>query len=146
MIKRTILQEQGASGMKGSGAEKMSREEIIRYNKDFLMNLTTSPMKEIDVTQQRLRRAFGSIVGAYIGDAIGAYLEFKKKDHISDEMLDNAFNFKGIAVMGSVSGQITDDSEMAMCILHGLTPGESETVRLAGNDKVGSYSLNLDKI
>lgn len=44
--------------------------------------------------------------------------------------------------MGVLPGQITDDSEMAMCILHGLT--DSETFVNAEQDK--AKVLNLDGI
>jgi hypothetical protein len=45
-------------------------------------------------------------------------------------------------------GQITDDSEMAMCIMHGVTTWESEQMKLAREvvAQPEGASLNLDRI
>ena len=63
--------------------------------------------------------SLGSIMGAFIGDAAGAVLEFCMSK-INEEGVENALTFPGGGVMRVEPGQITDDSEMAMCILHGL--------------------------
>ena len=63
--------------------------------------------------------SLGSIMGAFIGDAAGAVLEFCSTK-INEKGVDYALTFPGGGAMGVAPGQITDDSEMAMCILHGL--------------------------
>ena len=60
----------------------------------------------------------GCVFGAFIGDAAGAVLEFQHT--ITDEMVNDALKFTGGGKMRIGAYQITDDSEMAMCILHGL--------------------------
>ncbi len=72
----------------------------------------------------------GCVFGAFIGDAAGAVLEFE--NNITDQMVENAMKFPGGGYWRVGAYQITDDSEMAMCILHGL------------QDK--GAPLNLDKI
>lgn len=61
---------------------------------------------------------FGSIIGAFVGDAAGAVLEFM--DVVTDAHVDEALLFQGGGVFKVGPGQITDDSEMAMCLLHGI--------------------------
>ncbi len=63
-------------------------------------------------------KVFGSVLGAFIGDAIGAYLEFAYG--ITDETIEEAFKLEGGGRLNVGPGQITDDSEMAMCLLHSL--------------------------
>jgi ADP-ribosyl-[dinitrogen reductase] hydrolase len=86
--------------------------------------------------------AFGSVLGAFIGDAIGAYLEFA--GYISNEMLEEAFLLQGGGRLDVGPGQITDDSEMAMCLLHSLTSQEKENMKTL---KVGIKSiLDLNEV
>ena len=62
---------------------------------------------------------FGCVIGAFVGDAAGAVLEFM--DHrVKPEDVVEALKFPGGGVWRVGPGQITDDSEMAMCILHGI--------------------------
>jgi ADP-ribosyl-[dinitrogen reductase] hydrolase len=40
-------------------------------------------------------RAIGCVLGAFVGDAAGAVLEFMKKEDISPEKVDNALKMNG---------------------------------------------------
>ena len=71
----------------------------------------------------QVSRVFGSVIGAFIGDAIGAYLEFSSD--VTDEMVQQAFKIQGGGPWNVGPGQVTDDSEMAMCILQGLSSHSS---------------------
>lgn len=68
-------------------------------------------------------RAVGSIVGAFIGDACGAYLEFYggmddySMRQPSEEHLDAAMDMPGGGFHRVAAGQVTDDCEMMQCIL-----------------------------
>ena len=55
-------------------------------------------------------QSLSCIFGAFLGDAIGAYCEFKpaSKDNIK-------YIFCGNPLFGDSPGQVTDDSEMAIC-------------------------------
>lgn len=66
-----------------------------------------------------MRRAFGAIVGAFVGDASGAPLEFLSLEDMRNN-LPEALKFNGGGRMNMGNGQVTDDSEMAMCILQAL--------------------------
>ncbi|CDW73890.1 UNKNOWN [Stylonychia lemnae] len=79
----------------------------------------------------------GCIIGAYVGDASGGVLEFMKS--ITKEQVKNALTFPGGGAMGLGKGQITDDSEMAQCILHGILESQREKL-----DK--TLILDLDNI
>ena len=75
-------------------------------------------------------RALGSVLGAFVGDAAGAVLEFLKLQDIKDIDVENALLMKGGGVMGMGKGQVTDDSEMAMCLVNALTEEDIQTLNL----------------
>ena len=62
--------------------------------------------------------AYGCIIGAFVGDAAGAVLEFRRK--ISEEDVQKALTFPGGGNLDVSPGQITDDSEMAISLLRGI--------------------------
>ena len=88
-------------------------------------------------------RAQGSVFGAFIGDAAGSYVEFMRKSNISAGMVKQAMALGGGGPFRLGPGQITDDSEMAMGILHGLVPN-SEVIRGSPQDVKVSAPLPLD--
>lgn len=61
-------------------------------------------------------RAYGCILGAFIGDACGSYNEFERKI-CSDKKMDKCMQMNGGGPFGLAGGQITDDSELAMCLM-----------------------------
>jgi len=61
----------------------------------------------------------GCIMGAFCGDTIGAPLEFKV-DKITKELRDKTMKMKLKGIHRTLPGQIRDDSELALCQLHGL--------------------------
>ena len=65
------------------------------------------------------KRAYGTILGAFVGDAAGAPLEFLDQNEMK-VLIDNALSFSGGGALKVGPGQVTDDSEMAMCLLHAL--------------------------
>ncbi|GLC40704.1 hypothetical protein PLESTB_000030900 [Pleodorina starrii] len=67
--------------------------------------------------------AFGAMLGAFVGDATGAVLEFDEK-HICAETVERALTMPGGGVWGVGPGQITDDSELAMALATGLSGHE----------------------
>ena len=74
----------------------------------------------------------GCVLGAFVGDAAGAVLEFIGHKNINETSVAETMKMPGGGVFKVGPGQITDDSEMAMCLLH------------AANDD--HDHLNLDKI
>lgn len=58
--------------------------------------------------------AYGAILGAAVGDAAGGVLEFQPIP--SDEQVRNALRMPGGGVHRLGPGQITDDSELAICL------------------------------
>lgn len=66
-----------------------------------------------------LDRALGSIYGAMIGDALGAYCEFNRS--LEEQTVDEAMEMNGGGTFGLVAGQFTDDSELASHLLQGLS-------------------------
>jgi ADP-ribosylglycohydrolase len=64
------------------------------------------------------QKAMGCIVGAFCGDAIGAPVEFSTAP-INPKKMESVMKMTS-GVHSLVPGQITDDSEMALCLLHAL--------------------------
>ena len=85
-------------------------------------------------------RAIGSVFGAFIGDAAGAVLEFFDS-RIDEFNVIDALKMPGGGRLGMGKGQITDDSEMALCIMHGLVDEECSRAP----EKIPQV-LNLDGI
>ena len=61
-------------------------------------------------------------MGAFIGDSIGEYLEFKM-GVLTREKVDQALSMEGGGHWNVAPGQVTDDSELAMCLMRGLIDG-----------------------
>ena len=65
------------------------------------------------------------MLGAFIGDSIGSYLEFKtgKQSHANAVA---ALKMPGGGCWHLTPGQVTDDSELAMCQMRGLLAGKGK--------------------
>lgn len=72
-------------------------------------------------------KVFGCIIGAFIGDSCGSYLEFITNTVDEDQMDECMMMLGGGIAFGKIgSGQVTDDSELAMCLLQGIVEGNEE--------------------
>ena len=71
-----------------------------------------------DTNSTQMFYSIGSVLGAFLGDALGAYYEFKagKNDLYNEKVVFLQKN----PVWGTKPGQITDDSEMALSLAYGL--------------------------
>ena len=78
-------------------------------------------LKVLDsVLQGSLRDSvFGCILGAFAGDSCGSFGEFSLELLTRDEM-KQCMAMEGGGPFKLNGGQITDDSEMAMCLLHAI--------------------------
>ncbi|WP_374639467.1 ADP-ribosylglycohydrolase family protein [Hydrogenophaga sp.] len=70
-------------------------------------------------------RAQGCLLGALIGDAAGATLEFLGR-RPTEEDLDRALAMSGGGVFRLAPGQITDDGELTLALAHALIDGEGD--------------------
>ena len=75
-----------------------------------------------NMSDQVRSAALACVLGAFIGDALGAYIEFRRT--ITPELLQETLLMKGSGSHGLGVGQVTDDSEMAICLASGLINGE----------------------
>ncbi len=71
------------------------------------------------MTITSISAAKGAILGAFVSDAAGATLEFLGHDP-SVEEVNRALQMVGGGCWGTAPGQITDDSELALSLLHAL--------------------------
>lgn len=83
-----------------------------------------------DFTAQQYDAALGALLGACVGDAAGATLEFLGKP-ITPELVDHALSMPGGGVWNVAPGQVTDDCELGLSLARALAD---------------SRSLDLDKI
>ena len=56
-----------------------------------------------------------SLLGSFLGDALGSYCEFSKQSPLNSSKI-----FKGYNVFGSKPGQVTDDTEMSLSLAFAL--------------------------
>src|SRR5690242_10304912 len=64
--------------------------------------------------------ALGTVLGAFLGDASGAVLEFFP-GVISEREVNHAMELPGGGIFRVGKGQITDDSELTLCLARALT-------------------------
>ena len=64
-------------------------------------------------------RAYGAIIGAFIADSCGSYYEFSKKK-LNDNEMDECMRMPGGGPHKVDPGQVTDDSELSMCLLNSI--------------------------
>ena len=65
-----------------------------------------------------------SMLGAFVGDAAGATLEFGRRP-VTKEMADAAMRMPGGGMMGVGPGQITDDGELTLAAWSAIHPWDS---------------------
>lgn len=65
-----------------------------------------------------MEHALGCIVGALVGDAAGAPLEFNH--HIKEDEIKNAIHMNGGGALNIGQGQITDDGELTLALANSL--------------------------
>ena len=68
--------------------------------------------------------ALGSLLGACVGDAAGATLEFLERQPTLDEV-QQALRMPGGGVLHVAPGQITDDGELLLCLARALSASKS---------------------
>ena len=64
----------------------------------------------------------GCLFGGYIGDSSGSLLEFSTKI-IDENILKTALKMPGGGPHKVAPGQVTDDSELSICLLKALKKG-----------------------
>ena len=66
-------------------------------------------------------RAYGCIIGAFVGDACGSYNEFNpERVWHYDRLMEKCMKMNGGGPWRLNAGQVTDDSELAMCLMWGI--------------------------
>ena len=93
---------------------KLTEKQLIKNfkkNKEKLCNF----INQNNIEKLELYQILSCIFGAFVGDAIGGFCEFLKSSKLNADRI-----FKEIPIFGQLPGQITDDSEMAMCLAYAL--------------------------
>ena len=103
----------GCAANKSKTSSKVKSTEVQGVDSAVLIIKSSNKLKS-----QRQNSALGCIFGAFIGDALGSALE--SHSAISEIALQSALEMKG-GLYGSGPGQVTEASELSMCLLHGLS-------------------------
>ncbi|RYG69573.1 ADP-ribosylglycohydrolase family protein [archaeon] len=85
-----------------------------------------------------MSRVRGAILGGWCGDAAGAVLEFHHGGPITQEMVEHALSMPGGGALKVAPGQITDDSELEICLVNALS---TVSIPLADRD-VSQYPID----
>ncbi len=64
-------------------------------------------------------KAYGTIIGAFIADSCGSFFEFSKKK-LNDNEMTECMRMPGGGPHKVASGQVTDDSELAICLIDAI--------------------------
>ncbi len=73
------------------------------------------------IKEQKFNKACGCLAGQFCGDAFGAQYEFMTRDQINRSMQVNGSGAMGASsVWGTLPGQVTDDSEMALALARSI--------------------------
>lgn len=112
--------------------ESTSKTSRVDANNRYILDHDDSTIKKVKQIIKSLgsneesmgmspeeKRAYGAVLGAFVGDASGAPLEFLEQRDMK-HLIDAALSFCGGGRLKVGPGQVTDDSEMAMCLLHAL--------------------------
>jgi ADP-ribosylglycohydrolase len=98
--------------------ESKNRLNPVKNTLDFITDLSV---------QSDL--AYGCIFGAFVGDSLGTYLEFSTKPASKDEMI-KCMKMPGGGFFKVGPGQVSDDSEQAMCLLQAIINSNSKVIEL----------------
>lgn len=64
-------------------------------------------------------KAYGAILGAFIGDSCGSYHEFSKRQ-LNDNEMNECMMMPGGGPHKVAPGQVTNDSELALCLMNSI--------------------------
>ncbi len=67
-----------------------------------------------------LARAQGCLLGQFAGDALGSQVEFRRAAEIRAQFPEGVRELTGGGPFGTLAGQPTDDSELALMLLHSI--------------------------
>ncbi|HJD98089.1 ADP-ribosylglycohydrolase family protein [Mailhella massiliensis] len=93
-----------------------------------------------------IRRAWGCLLGQIAGDSLGSQVEFKDEEKVRALYPAGMDELEGSALYGTLPGQPTDDSEMALALARSLvTEGgfHAEKVRAAYAAWLGSHPVDF---
>lgn len=95
--------------------------------------------------ENRYDAALGAMLGACVGDAAGATLEFMYRPPTTAEV-DHALTLPGGGMLGVAPGQITDDCELGICLARALAQSPSfdlERIALSYVNWIGSNPFDI---
>lgn len=87
-------------------------------------------------------KSLGALLGLAVGDALGAPLEFSR-GNVSREKIESASSMPGGGPHGVSSGQVTDDTELALA-LAGVLSGKSPSMGFPRDAVIEAYKAWFD--
>ena len=93
-------------------------------------SIPTGPVNPKHLTHEQTQAAMGVLIGAAVGDALGAPFEFRPggeyKIHFPQPVLGGAGELIGGGAFNWAPGEFTDDTQMAMCLAAALIENAGE--------------------
>lgn len=87
---------------------------------------------------KKLNKIKGALYGAAIGDAMGATTEFMKKEQIKKKYPNGVTDLIGGGVFDWKPGEVTDDTQMSMCIMRAVMSARGQYARFE-NDCIREF-------
>ena len=97
-------------------------------------------------SSSEIRRAWGCLLGQIAGDSLGSQVEFKDEEKVRALYPAGMDDLEGSALYGTLPGQPTDDSEMALALARSLAEEgafHAEKVRAAYVAWLGSHPVDF---
>ena len=86
---------------------------------EVIKELLDLEAKECNIDVNYLDKCYGLLLGAGLGDNLGSFVEFTKKEQ-ENFKVEMAMKMNGGGPHGLIPGQVTDDTELAMSCAHGI--------------------------
>ncbi len=100
--------------------ENDKTDKSNKQNQNICEEMISNLEKETKLNKNLINGSFGLVIGAAIGDSIGSFVEFDPKP--SNANIEKAMQMPGGGYWETniTSGQVTDDTELALSLAYGL--------------------------
>lgn len=88
-----------------------------------------------------LNRIKGGLVGLAVGDALGVSVEFMEPNRIQQQW-GYVTEITGGGIFGFEKGEVTDDTEMTLCLARGILKNPSSPIEEIGNEFIEWIATN----
>ena len=94
------------------------------------------------------KKIAGAIYGQFIGDGLGTRYEFQKRNNVQSKMKNDSLEISSmLPILGGgpfkvLKGQVTDDTELAMGLLHSILENQTYSKEMTAQKYIKWYNSN----